>query len=219
MKYTVIVIATLLLSACAPEQGVPASHRGQKTSEIIEIYNVKQEGSDHTVGDLRYKEHNEYHGDQLYGTIYYNRDGSIRGKSIVRYEDGDLPSGAHFVDPQDSVMSYYKYIHDDQGRKQQVIAFDPVNREILREERFYYDAKDNLKSKLILDDAGNIRQRFNWTYDVFGNERAMMADNGDNTPLTTHEHRITRYDADSLWLEKWTFIDDEPAAYYKIKRR
>jgi hypothetical protein len=219
MKDSAIVIIILLSVACTPEQPVKPILQGEKTAEITEIFNVENKDGEHTIGKLRYKEHNEYHGDQLFGTIYYNRDGSIRGKSILRYENGKLPSGADFIDPQDSVMSFYKYIHDEKDRKKQVIAFDPVNKEILREERFFYDSKDRLKSKLIMDDAGVVRQRFNWTYDYYGNERAMMADHGDNTPLTTHEHRITKYDADSLWVEKWTFINDEPSAYYKIKRR
>lgn len=218
----IICLGLLLVSiflSCKEDKGQPLSNQGKTTYEVTEIYNVIMEEGEHKAGDLRYKEHNEYHGEQLYGTIYYDRDGGITGKAIMLYEEGDLPTGARYVDPQDSLQSYYKYLYDDEGRKSQVFAYDPVNNEILREERFFYGPKGNLKSKQIMDDQGKLRQRFNWTYDAYGNEKSMMADFGDNTPLTTHVHKITRHDDEKRWLEKWTFIDYEPSAYYKIKRR
>lgn len=218
----------ILLVACKPDTTAPAAiseasssqPKGDKTAEIIEIYNAQVDGESYEVGALRYKEHTEYHGDVLFGTIYYTKDGSIRGKSIMNYPEGsDVAASSTFVDARDSVLSFYKHYYDDQGQKTRTIAYDPVNDEILREERFYYNKEGRQNIREIWDAEGNIRQRFNWTYDKFGNETAMMVDSGDNTPLMTHVYRITKYDDDKRWLEKWTFVDEEPSTFHRITRR
>lgn len=211
---SLLSISVIALACAADKQKTPKG----AWAEITAMYNVKVVDGSHQQGDLQYKEHVEYRGEQEFGTIYYNPDGSVRGKTVMIYEEDKIkPVGYQYFDANDSLLVFYQYGYGEKGQHISTHAFQAGNNELLRIEAFSYDDNGNIKAKEIRN-ADNIAQKtFAFTYDDHGNEKSMIIDNGPAKGLQQYNYRVTKMDDDKKWLEKWGFVNDEPKTFHTRK--
>lgn len=215
-----IISAIFILTICIACKEETSKEKSGSHAEILEIYSAVVDGEAYEKGTLTYKEHKEFRGDQEFGTIYYNTDGSQKGKSIMVYEeDPKHPVGFQYFDNSDSLLVYYQFTYNDNGEQVAQQAFDASNKELLRIERYKFDKKGNKTVKEVRNAMDEVMQRYNFTFDGFGNERGMMVDRGNGAPIDVYTYKIVAYDEDKKWTEKWGFVNDIPKTYHKITKK
>lgn len=172
----------------------------QKTSiQYLEKVNFKESG----VEDYR---------------LFYDENKNLSGKEIRVFQDNDkFPKGSQFKNPQDSLLSYYTFITDNNGNITEKKAFSAISNELLRIESIEYNKNNFPISKTIKSADGMPVRKFVYTVDNKGNELQVQVLQPDGSEILTEIFKITKYDNFGKAVEKWGFVDDQPFSFIARK--
>lgn len=184
--------------------------------EIIELYGVSVIDEDYHANELKFKE--SYLFDSKGVEIahhFFDISGQLDFKEIYSIsEDGKL-TGSKYYNSKDSLMSYYTHKLDSNGNKIETKAFDASNNELLRIEEFDYDEYGNISSKTTMTPDLKVVRKQVFLNDALGNELLVRIMNDSDEIIFEEEYRITEYNEDQKWTEKWGFINNSPNSYRK----
>lgn len=215
-KVSWFCIICISLWSCKDEGSAHQGTHSNSKTEIIKIYNAIQDGSGYKHGDLLYVEKNIWNKGQKSETHYLNPDNSLKGKEIQKFIGNDtLSSGADYFDSTGKLLSYYRFIYDNSGKKTSSEAFDGSTNEVLRFEKYTYDHNGFLASKTIVDQNFYPSRKYVFTNDFYGNVTEMFILNENQDTIGKETYKIMQYDDEKQWLEKWGFVNDTPKTYYQ----
>lgn len=191
--------------------GCQKSNDSHKKIENLEIYQTTGDEKTLAAGPMTHHESTEYSGNRKVSTTYYTTDGLIKGKEMFYYENENdtIPYKADYVDAQQKLLSYYKYIKNGKDQLIASYAFDASTHELLRVEQYYY-AKSVMTSKRIFDAQLNPSRRYAFTHDLYGNETGFQVYNEADSIVANEVFKITKMDEHNKWTEKWGFANGKP---------
>jgi hypothetical protein len=209
MKYTILLIVSLIVMiACKSEK------EETYTEDIIEVYKVITENGESVRGAMTFSESDLIDpGGRIVQHNFYNADGSFKGKEIFDLaKNSDKILGSKYYDGQDSLLSYYKFVYDEEkvARK---IAFDAANDDMLRIESFEYDDQGRKRIKDIKSSDDVTQRRYVYTYDEDGNENMVTIINPAGEIIFRENYQVTQVNDKLEWRERWGLIDDKPNSY------
>jgi hypothetical protein len=191
---------------------------GTASVEHLEIFKTTGDDKNMQAGDMTHHEATDYEGSRKKSTSYFDTNGKLKGKEIFIYETSKdtVPVKADYVDDQQKLLSYYKYVVNGNGQMVASYAFDASNHELLRVEQYYY-LKNLMTSKRIFDAQLNPSRRYAFSHDINGNEVGFQVYNAADSLVTKEEFKITKLDAHNKWVEKWGFANGKPVTLHKRK--
>ncbi len=204
------LLAIAIFSTCAKD-------KVEKRTTTLYAYEVDIAAETYSAGVLRYMQANQYHGNKLVSTTYYNNDQSIKGKEVYTYTDRDsLPEYSVYYGADDEISATYKF-ENKEGHQVQRNGYEGNSNKLLRQERYQYDTAGNRIKKIIFD-SQNLKQRtFLFGHDTFGNERQMTILDYADKQIASEEYEIALIDDKNRWLEKWGYVGKEklPKTFYR----
>ena len=209
------VILFLIGSSLAWATLVSCDNEEIVKTEINEVYAVQNSQDGYVAGRLLYRDSIVYQHTNLPKAKYvFDQENHIKGQEIYPVAQG-LNIRSDYSDHENTLLSYYKYSLNDCYLKVKSEAFDASNDELLRVEEIGYDDKGQMDSRKIFTSVGQLATSYNFVYDKFGNEVLKVTQHLLRDTIITEESRITKYNDDKSWSEKWGFVDDKPVAFYK----
>lgn len=151
--------------------------------------------------------------------IFYNGDGTIRGKEIYAFDhDALFPNGSKYYDANGVVLSRYRFHYQD-SLKVRAEAYEGEYGELLRLEVFEYDDNGNLTKKMINNNIDETQKSFVFDHDSFGNEIKMTLLDANDNRVLTESYEITNKLENGEWKEKWGYLNNEktPTTFYNKK--
>lgn len=200
--------------------GVSLSSCKEDTTKLkaevrLERWTVSGDSSSYEKDEIQYLETKLFNekGEEK-ATAYYNQNKEISGKETRVFDEltGRI-QGAQFRDPQDSLLSFYTFEVNPNGKVALSKAYDAKTDELLRQESFTYNSRGHVIGKTIMDAAGNIVRKFEFTVDKLGNEMEVRVMNPDNSLILVEIFKVTKTDDQNNWTEKWGFVGDQPFSY------
>lgn len=179
------------------------------------IYAVDGSGSEFEKDSLQFveKEYFNKKGNLLKKEFFTDKM-VLKGTENYLYKDG---SGkyhrSNYMAPDSSLLSYYKHTYDAKQNLVSSSAFNGATDEFLRIERLYYNDKNLRTDREIRSIDNEIQRKFSFTLDGFGNETSMTVLQADGQTIFKEIYKITDYNDDNEWLEKWGFVNDVPNSY------
>ena len=203
---TVLSIILITFAACKNEIKNSSSFK-----ENIEIYSVKENVDGSAKGDMIYKEMTSYKlKDAPESRTYFEKDGSVKGIEKYEYDTKSIvPVGSKYYDQNDSLLSTYKFINED-NLKKKVICTEAATNEIIRLEEYEYNAQGHRTQQTIKEGNGTVNRVYKFNVDQDGNDTAMTVFDGKNTQLYQIEYVITKKDDQNRWIELWGFRNKNP---------
>jgi hypothetical protein len=207
------VLVWLLYSCKSKDAHSPAvAYPG---SETLEIYAATNDGKGYAQDSLLYKEVTTYKAGKKSTITYYDKNLSIKGIEHVKYDANGVESGLDYVDNNAQLMSYYKHTTDQKGLKVSSTAFEGKTHEVLRIEQYQYDDNNKLKIKDLLSSELVIQRRYNYNNDAQGDVVGMTIQDAKGDTIAVEHYKITKYDDQKRWIEKWGFINDAPKTMHR----
>lgn len=192
-----------------------------KSSIITEVYEVDNgANNDYAKGSLKYMEHENFKGDEMYEKTFYNPDQTVKGKEVYVYSgNSKYPSGSKFYDPTGMLLSTYKYTYQD-SLKTFAHAYEGDTETLLRIEGFQYDNKGNMVRKVIYNDLNQKQKSFRFGHDNFGNEIKMVLTDENDKLILSETYEIVTVDEKKRWIEKYGYVNDnsDPSTFYHKRR-
>ncbi|MEE9371941.1 MAG: hypothetical protein V3V00_02710 [Saprospiraceae bacterium] len=198
----------LLLCSCA--------HDNIVRTEVIQVYSVIGSTEGFVAGDLIYQDSVSFQNAHFPHTKYvFDKNKNIMGYEVypILKNNTTLQSSYHSSDG--IVLSYYKYELNKNSQKKRVEAFDANNDDLLRYEEMEYNGKNLLLTRKIFTSEGQMATSYSFIYDGYGNEMQKITQHLIRDTIITEESRITKYNDDKSWKEKWGFVNNKPVAFYK----
>lgn len=210
MNYSqyVLLAVLILISACQTEVD-----RTVHKEEYIELAKVKITAETYEKGEATFAEKNTFNrAGQKLEHIVVDVAGTRLGNEKFIYEK-DRIIRADYFNSKDTLLSYYMYSYNDKGQKSMVKAHDAQNDELLRVEEFGYDDRGFNNVKKILTADMQLDRSYHFVHDLYGNETKVTTLNSAGDTLVQEDMKITQYDEDKKWLEKWGFHNGKPITY------
>lgn len=179
------------------------------------IYGVKGSGTEFEKDTLQMIEIEHFDKDQkLIKKEFFDQNEQLTGIQTYVYENNSSTySRSEYKSPKGILLSYYKHDYDSNGNMKSIRAFNGVTDEFLRIERFEYNAKNQRIVRDIRNSADQVQRKYGFTFDGFDNETSMNVQYANGEVLFEEEYKITKYDDQKRWLEKWGFYKNEPNSY------
>ncbi|MBK9737877.1 MAG: hypothetical protein IPO92_24250 [Saprospiraceae bacterium] len=210
VQYFLILMSFIVLS-CHTNH----TESQRSTIEKLEIFSAKGDSLSFKKDALVFVEITVSEGDRKLYTTYKNPNNTIKGKEIYKYVKEDTnPTGVEYVDSNNVLLSYYKFVFDNKGAKISSTAFDAKTDEVLRIEKFDYDSENNLTQKDIYDNENKLNRSYIFKNDTNGNLTQMTILNEKNEVLAVENYKISKHDAKNKWIEKWGFIYGRPKTFH-----
>jgi hypothetical protein len=210
-KYLLCTLAFgVIVSSCQNKKSTASTY-----TERLEIYDAKGDSSGYTKHALVYIEIATYVDSIKSKTEFLNPDNTSKGKELVTMNKDGQPEGSEYYGANDTLLSYYKFVYDNNGKKVSSTAFDAANNEVLRMEKYAYDGNNFLSQKDIFDANNVLNRRYIFTNDIYGNLTQMSILNGNLEEIAIETYKIIQYDDQKKWTQKWGFINDEPKTYHQ----
>jgi len=205
LRHIILFLLSISILSCSD------SELKRVKSENLELYDIVDVNGEHEKGSLNFSESRVYDEDgKEVKHLVRQKDNSLFREAFM-YKAGKLTRSNYYN--SDSVMiSYYTYDMEG-GMIKNKKSYDAQSQELLRIETFDYDTKGQLAKKSIKDASGVISRTMAFGYDQYGNEIQVTIRDGSGKILVNEEHKITQYDVNKRWLEKWSFFDDKPLSY------
>lgn len=205
--YSVIRIATIttsiFLSACNFD---PASK--QIKSERIELYSMVEVNGEYQQGKMTFAESFVFDeaGNKTEHLIR-QADNSLNREGYIY--DNEVLTRSNYYDAGENLLSYYIYDYSN-GRLKSKKAFDASSDELLRIDEYDYNQKGQLVKQYIKDSKGVTNRTMAFSYDQYGNEIQTTIRNAQGDIILNEEFKITEYDVNKRWLERWSVNNDVP---------
>lgn len=185
------------------------------SSEKLELYKVEDDNGEMKEGPISFSEIHFYNEkEQEVEHHVFNAGSDLPHKEYFKFENGKAIKSEYFS-TDDQLMSYYTYQYNDSGLVSEKHSFDASNDELLRIEEFEYNEKDQLLKQLVREANGQLFRTMAFSYDTNGNETQTTIRDGLGNILVNEEYRITKYDDQKRWTEKWSFFNDQPISLRK----
>lgn len=206
-----LLLITLALSSCGSDSSKTKSPYSIET----QIYAVKGSNTEFEKDSLQLVEIEFFNdADQLVKKEFYNQNKELNGVQTYLYENNSSTyHRSEYKDPDGTLLSYYKHDYDKNGNIISSRAFNGLTDEFLRIERFEYNDKNQRISRDIRNVADEVQRKFSFKMDAFNNEMSMMVQQADEKVIFNEQYKITKYNDQKQWLEKWGFINDIPNSY------
>jgi hypothetical protein len=205
-----LFVFLILICSC----GYNNSSNGSE--EIIELYTVGLIDEDHHAKDLSFKESFIFdkNGTEI-AHHFFDIQGNLNFKEKYIFSETGSLTASNYYTATDSLLSFYKHKVNADGKKIETRSFDASNNELLRIEEFSYDDNGHLESKATLrQDLVLVRKQI-FVNDAIGNPQLVRILNENEELIFEEEYRITQYDTDQKWTEKWGFRNNTPNSYRK----
>lgn len=185
----------------------------------LERWTVSGDSNEYKKDVIQYLETVQYNDDGLeISKLLYNQDKQLASKEIrILDEKTKFPKGSQYKTASDSLLSFYLFKTNANGLVTESRAFDALTNEPLRVEEFLYNDQGKLQQKTIKDIEGVAVRKFIYTLDKYGNELEVQVLGADGSELLVEQFKITKFDKQNNWIEKWGFVKNEPFSYVARK--
>jgi hypothetical protein len=183
-------------------------------TEILNIYKASSDGKTALKDSIIYHEDSKYVNGKKVSTTYFENDGTLKGVENQLYSADGNETGAEYKDKQGKLLSYYKYVTDNKGRKISSTGFDGNSDEVLRIEKYGYDQLGYLSIKDIFSADNTPQKRYTFRNDAQGQPLEMNIITPQGDTLGTESYQMTKFDDKKRWVEKWGFANGEPKTCY-----
>ena len=203
-----LIICLILFPSCASENAIK-----QIKTENIELYEMIEDNGEYKQGSLIHAESFVY--DEQGNKVDHKMrqtDNSLHQEKYI-YDDGKIKITNYYND-QNELLSYYNYEYEN-GEISRKKSFDATTDELLRIDDYEYNKQGQLLKQYIKTATGNINRTMAFSYDQYGNETQVTIRDGAGEIIINEEFKITDYDVDKRWLERWSFNDDKPLTLRK----
>lgn len=199
---TIGCLTILSLSACTSEQ-----IKRIKT-EQIEMYELREVNGEYQEGALSFAESYVYdeNGDKLDHRIRQS-DNSLHREKYV-YKDSQLVKSNYYA-ADSSLLSFYLYEYEN-GEIKTKYAYEAGTQELLRIDEYEYNTEGRISKQIIKNANGTLSRTMAFGYDNFGNEQQVSIRDDSGILIVNEEFKITEYDVNKRWLERWSFNNDTP---------
>jgi len=207
--FNFIVASTIVFGACQTE-----SPRKIISEISLERWAVSGDTTSYMKDSILYLETKKFNKDGiLEATIFYTPNKQLKAQELRIFKNNLGPIGSQYKDASDNILSYYTFKTNKEGLVTESKAFDGQSNELLRIENFEYNRKGKLLKKITKDASESIVRQDIFTLDSRGNEQQvqLLKENGDE--ILTEIFRITKYDGQKNWTEKWGFVNDKPFSF------
>lgn len=195
------------------------------SSEIVEkpkvttlnVYDVVVRDGKPNMGKPLYKEAFEYNTEgRISQHFQYNELGDLKSREIYPKVYGEKDTiRTSFYDANNVLQSNYVRIYNDNKEKVEVLAYEAATQELLRKEKFEYDANSNLKSKKVYTADDQLYRHQMFDYDKYGNETSVKILDENRAVIFEETYDISTYDGRKMWVEKWGYRNGEPKSFRK----
>lgn len=194
--------------SCLPEK----SDKKVKT-ENIELYEMIEENGEYMQGKLLHAESFVYDedGNKLDHKMRQS-DNSLHQEKYI-YDEGKLKMSTYY-NAQHELLSYYNYQYEE-GNLINKKSFEADSKELLRIDQYEYNVEGQLIKQYIKTANGETDRTMAFSYDQYGNEIQVTIRDGKGKLIINEEFKITEYDVNKRWLERWSFNDDKPLTLRK----
>jgi len=190
-------------SHCVPD-GPPKRIK----TESIELYEMVDKNGEYVQGKLLHAETYVYDEKGLKVDHKLRQtDNSLHQEKYI-YNEGQLQK-SNYYDETEQLLSYYNFQYEN-DKLSQKNSFDASTDELLRIDDYEYDANGQLIKQSIKTASGDINRTMAFSYDKYGNETQVSIRNAAGELIINEEFKITDYDVDKRWLERWSFNNDIP---------
>lgn len=182
-------------------------------TESIELYEMIEVNGEYKQGKLMHAESFVYDQDgHKVDHKMRQSDNSLHQEKYI-YEDDVLKMSTYY-DAQNELLSYYNYQYDNDKLTQKK-SFEAATEELLRIDDYEYSASGQLIKQYIKTAAGDVNRTMAFSYDKHGNETQVTIRDADGEIIINEEFKITEYDVNKRWLERWSFNNDTPLTLRK----
>jgi len=201
-------ICCLSFSSCNTEDAPK-----QIKTERIELYKMIESNGEYKQGNLMHAESFIYDEDgHKVDHKMRQSDNSLHQEKYI-YEKGVLKMSTYY-DAQEELLSYYNYQYSDDKLIQKK-SFEAATEELLRIDDYEYNDKGQLIKQYIKTASGDVNRTMAFSYDQYGNETQVTIRDAAGEIIINEEFKITEYDVNKRWLERWSFNDDKPLTLRK----
>ena len=197
-----IALLSLGIYACSSDQ-----QKVVKT-EQIEMYDLKEINGEYEQGAMSFAESFVYDED---GKKLDHRirqpDNTLHREKYV-YKDEQLIK-SNYYSADSSLLSFYTYEYENAKLKKR-LAYEAGSQELLRIDEYEYDADGRVTKQTIKTETGQVSRTMAFSYDQYGNEIQVTIRDDAGAIIVNEEFKITEYDVDKRWLERWSFNNDIP---------
>lgn len=197
-----IFILSLGISACSSEQ-----QKLVKT-EQVEMYDLKEINGEFQQGAMSFAESFVY--DELGNKLDHRirqADNTLHREKYVYKDDQLIKSNYYSADS--TLLSFYTYEYEN-GNLTNRNAYEAESQDLLRIDEYEYDADGRVIKQIIKTEKGNVSRTMAFGYDQYGNEIQVTIRDDSGNIIVNEEFKITEYDVDKRWLERWSFNNDTP---------
>jgi len=215
MNILVLLVCMLQALACNVE-------KNHFTEVITEVFEVVLEDDKFVQGPLKFSESFIYDTQgREYQHLVYNLDKTVKGIESPTYEDSDnsLPSGSKYEDGNKTLLSYYKHFYNDRDLLIKKIGFDAANDEMLRIEMYHYDKSGNQIAKEIRTPDDKIQSIYNYTFDLYGNEKSLRITNSENMQIYFEQFDNIGIDKEKNWNQRWAYDQQGNPVSFSVRRK
>lgn len=197
-----ITLCLISTSACSPDQTKKVK------TEQIEMYNMVEVNGEYQEGALSFAESFVYdtNGDKLDHRIR-QADNSLQREKYV-YDDGKLVKSNYYA-ADSALLSFYIYEYENELMTKKY-AYEAGTQELLRIDEYEYDTEGRVSKQIIKTAKGMVSRTMAFGYDSHGNESQVTIRDDSGILIVNEEFKITEYDVNKRWLERWSFNNDIP---------
>jgi hypothetical protein len=183
-------------------------------TETMEIFGAKGGVNDKEVDSLRYYESSTFIGDAKIATAYFDSKGEMNGEEKIEFDNG-LPIAGKYYNKDGKLLSYYKYVHDNDGQVVAQFGFDASNDELLTIKTFTYDAGGRIVNRKVFEGDFTMYRQYDFSFDDKDNETSMVVKDNIGDTVLVETFKISAADSLGAWKEKWGFVNGNPLTFYK----
>lgn len=209
LKLYISILITILFFANCTSQ----SDNSPKIKEIsLERWKVEGTSNEYKKTSIQYLEKTFLNKKgQVKNVAYYSPDKQLKGTEIRIFDKSSKgPVGSQYKTPEDVVQSYYTYKCDDKGRVSLAKAYRKQDDILLRHEMYVYNDQNEVTEKKIYDADMNLRRTTRHHFDAKGQPSYTEVLSAEGKVLLTEKFRLTKFDKNNNWTEKWGFSNDKP---------
>lgn len=215
MNILVLLVCMLNITACDVE-------KDHFTEVITEVFEVVLKDDKFVQGPLKFSESYIYDSKgNEYQHLVYNLDKTVKGIESPTYDDASSrnPSGSNYTDGNKNILSYYKHFYDNQDQLIKKIGFDATNDEMLRIEMYHYDKSGNKIAKEIRTPDDKIQSIYNYTFDLYGNEKSLRITNNENMEIYFERFDNIGIDKEKNWNQRWAYDQQGNPLSFSVRRK
>lgn len=208
MKYLGPIILVLSFIACKEE----SAHIVHPRTEKLDLYSVNNDNGEFIKDKITFSESYIYDNGIKKDHFILDDVGNIFNREILKYNAQDQLIRSEYYDMYDTLLSYYLYEYPEKDI-QIKYAHDASNNEMLKVEKFYHNNNGEVIKKEMYTSTNELQRTYEFKYDEYGNESFFLVRNAIGEKLRSEQFRITKYDEQKRWIEKWGFQNEIPISY------